>query len=74
MKPPTVSREYRDNGDGKDWFLVLVEKNGAERVIEWDFLLDALALRATDVQAYEFVWSLVDLLAERTPPLDGSES
>jgi hypothetical protein len=70
VKLRTVSLEYRDHDDGNHAFLVFKEKTGEESHLEWDFVLEALALRANDLQAFEFLWSLLDLLAERGAPLE----
>jgi hypothetical protein len=53
---------------------VFKEKTGEESHLEWDFVLEALALRANDLQAFEFLWSLLDLLAERGAPLEELQS
>lgn len=74
MKLRGVSLEYREHDDGSSAFLVFHSGNGIEEVLEWDFVLDALRLRNTDVEAFEYAWSLMDLLADRGPVIEALES
>jgi hypothetical protein len=74
MKLRGVSLEYREHDDGSSAFLVFHSGNGIEEVLEWDFVLDALRLRNTDVEAFEYAWSLMDLFADRGPPVEALES
>jgi hypothetical protein len=69
-----VSLEYREHEDGSSAFLVFHSGNNIEEVLEWDFVLDALRLRNSDVDGFEFAWSLVDLLVDRGPPVEALES
>jgi hypothetical protein len=69
-----VSLEYREHDDGSSAFLVFHSGNGLEEVLEWDFVLDALRLRNTDVEAFEFAWALFDLFVDRGPAIEALES
>jgi hypothetical protein len=69
-----ISLEYREHDDGSSAFLVFHSGNDVEEVLEWDFVLDALRLRNTDVEAFEYSWSLMDLLGDRGPVLEALDS
>lgn len=54
-------------------FLSLANEPASDGILERTFVEDAIRLRDSDPEAYEFVWDLIHLAIDRGAPMDALE-
>ena len=71
----TYQVEQLRHDDGEDLFIVRSDSDRTvdDEVLELEVLDDLMTLRATDLEAYEWIVTAVSLFLDRGAPLDGLE-